>query len=360
MIPRQHYLDRATLTKEVDRLFRGSFEFVALAPELAKDGDFVCLDYYNTSIVVQNFGGEIKAFENICTHRFNRIQADDWGNRPLICRYHGWRFDSQGCPVGAVARIEAGAAQTGDDLCLPRYRVERCGQFIFIAREDDGVGLRDYLGPFYETLESISLHIGPRHKFTNIEHAANWKLLVENVVDTTHCSVVHRESFVSFGFCRVPVEKTTIAGLHSSWHVPRVAAEREGARRRALEHLSNRSFVHDSFYHIYIFPNLFIASTEGVSFYVGQALPHEPDRTVLRVRYLEPALALSDKHRQRQDVLNEHASASSLGIIAEDRPILEAIQKGMAMSSKPGALLKGEPRIESFFDSYARLMADSA
>jgi phenylpropionate dioxygenase-like ring-hydroxylating dioxygenase large terminal subunit len=360
VIPRQHYLDRDALKREVDCLFRGSFEFVALAPELANDGDFVCLDYYATSIVVQNFRGEIKAFENICTHRFNRIQADDWGNRPLICRYHGWRFDSEGCPVGAVARVEAKAAQSGQDLCLPRYRVERCGQFIFIARGDDGASLKNYLGPFYETLKFISLHIGPRHKFTNIEHAANWKLLVENVIDTSHCSVVHQESFVSFGFCRVPVEQTTIAGLHSSWHVPRVPTKREGARRRALEHLSNRNFVHDSFYHIYIFPNLFIASTEGVSFYVGQALPLEPDRTVLRVRYLEPALTLSDKHRHRQDVLNEQASASSLDIIAEDRPILEAIQKSMAKSSKPGVLLKGEPRIGSFFDGYARLMADRA
>jgi phenylpropionate dioxygenase-like ring-hydroxylating dioxygenase large terminal subunit len=357
VIPRRHYLDRDILTREVVRLFRGSFEFVALASELADDGDFVCVDYCETSIVVQNFKSEIRAFENICTHRFNRIQTDDCGNRPLICRYHGWRFDAEGCPVGAAARVEE--TKTGEDLCLPRYRVERCGQFIFVARHDTGVELRDYLGPFYETLEAISPHIGLCHKFTNIDHAANWKLLVENVIDSTHCSVVHRESFVSFGFCRVPVEKTTIAELHSSWHVPRVATDREGARRRALAHLSNRSFVHDSFYHIYIFPNLFIASTEGVSFYVGQALPLGPDRTVLRARYLEPAITLSDKHRQRQDVLNAHASASSLDIIGEDQPILEAIQRGMAVSSKPGALLKGEPRIASFFDNYARLMADS-
>jgi phenylpropionate dioxygenase-like ring-hydroxylating dioxygenase large terminal subunit len=29
---------------------------------------------------VQNFKGKIKAFQNVCAHRFNRIQPDQRGN----------------------------------------------------------------------------------------------------------------------------------------------------------------------------------------------------------------------------------------------------------------------------------------
>lgn len=359
MIPRLNYFDKNILQTEVDRLFRASFEFIALAPELLNDGDFVCLEYANTSIVVQNFRGVIKAFENICTHRFNRIQVEDRGNRSLTCRYHGWRFDADGCPLGAADRIEDMGPETQAALCLPKYRVDRCGQFFFVARGDEAASLKDYLGSFFQVLEKISEHIGREVHFGNIPHAANWKLLVENVIDSTHCSVVHRDSFVAFGFCRTPVEEVVTESRHSSWHVPRVPTEREGARQRALAHLSSRPYAHDSFYHIFIFPNLFIASTEGASFYVGQAMPVTPDKTVLRARYFEPAILLSDRHRVRQDVLNDGTTASSLQIVEEDKPILESIQQRMMISSRPGALLKNEPRVRYFFNQYLNVMTDT-
>jgi phenylpropionate dioxygenase-like ring-hydroxylating dioxygenase large terminal subunit len=54
--------------------------------------------------VLQNFKGEIRAFANICSHRFNRIQTEPRGNRPLMCAYHGWNFDESGFPRGMPRR----------------------------------------------------------------------------------------------------------------------------------------------------------------------------------------------------------------------------------------------------------------
>lgn len=356
MIPRENYYRSDVLDRELERLFESGFEFVCLLSEVANDRDFVCIDYRGCAVVVQNFKGELKAFQNVCTHRFNAIQFQERGNRPLTCQYHGWNFNSDGCPIGAEARVVS-AAGGAPDLCLPEYAIETCGQFVFANRRESSLTLRAFLGGYYDVLEEISRHLGPVTLFRGVPHKANWKLLVENVVDNVHCPILHRDTFVAFGFCRKPVEQTEVDGPHSSWHVPRVEIAREKLRARAMAHLDARAYKHNSFYHIYIFPNLFIASTEGASFYIGHALPTGADETMLRARYLAPNVELPDTHQARQDLLNTQSQASGLRIIEEDRAILESIQRGVHLSSKPGAISKGEPRVEAFMQTYTAMMA---
>ncbi|VXD00998.1 aromatic ring-hydroxylating oxygenase subunit alpha [Sphingomonas sp. 8AM] len=359
MIPRGHYYRDDVLEQEINCLFQSGYEFVCLLSEVANDKDFVCIDYRGCAVVVQNFKGELRAFQNVCTHRFNAIQHDERGNRSLTCQYHGWTFNSRGCPIGVEARVVSGSGGALD-LCLPEYRIDTCGQFVFIKRSASDLTLPEFLGGYYAVLEEISQHLGPVTLFRSVPHKANWKVLVENVIDNVHCPILHRDTFVAFGFCRTPVEQTEIDGPHSSWHVPRVEIAREKLRARAMAHLDARAYKHNSFYHIYIFPNLFIASTEGASFYIGHALPIGPETTSLRARYLGPRVELKEAHRARQDVLDAQSEASGLRIVEEDRFILESIQRGVRLSTKPGAIVKGEPRIEAFMKTYVALMDGNA
>ena len=89
MIPKLNYQSAAVLDEEMRLLFKGGFQFAALATELAGNRDFVVVEQHDCSIVVQNFKGELRAFQNVCSHRFNKIQTEERGNRPLTCRYHG-------------------------------------------------------------------------------------------------------------------------------------------------------------------------------------------------------------------------------------------------------------------------------
>lgn len=356
MIPTDHYYSQPVFERELERLFERGFEFVGMATELQNDKDFVCVDYSGCAIVVQNFKGTIKAFKNVCSHRFNKLQTEAAGNRPLVCGYHGWSYNAAGEPIGVGNRIED-VADIQQLLCLTEYRVELCGQFVFVSRDPAGGTLHEFLGSFYPVLENLGASLGPRIHLGHVPHKANWKVLVENVIDNYHCALLHRETFVSFGFCRSPVEDVVVEDVHSSWHVPRTAMKRDGLRKRALSHLQGRNFAHDSFYHLYIFPNLFIASTEGISFYIGHALPLGPEETILRVRYFEPKVELKPSERVRQDMLNEQTRTYGLEIVEEDRPILENIQKGVRLANNPGVVVKGEPRISAFMSRYNELMA---
>ena len=356
MIPRESYYRPEILRQELERLFTPHYQFGALTSELQSDRDFVCVDFEGTAVVLQNFKGEIRAFANVCSHRFNRIQTEDRGNRPLTCSYHGWTFDQSGFPHG-MPRREGFSLEDRERLCLTRYKVETCGSFVFFRKGDDGPSLREYLGRFYELIEQISAYFGPEIESGVTLHAANWKLLVENVLECYHCGIVHQDTFVrTLGIGKAPIEDATFDGPHSSSHFPRSAINSETRRQKALAYLESRAFAHDSFFHIYVFPNLFISSTQGLSFYVGHALPVSSTRTNLRFRLFEPKLELTRGQRAGQDLINRSGAELGRKVIDEDRTILEQIQRGIELSEKPGIIGQDEVRIARFMDVYERVM----
>lgn len=360
MIAKAAFLDEDVLRQETQALFINGYVFVGLTTELANERDFVTIDYAGAAIVVQNFKGELRAFQNVCAHQFAKVQFEPRGNRPLMCRYHGWNYDASGYPFGIPKRSEYKLSDVPREcLALKPYRVETCGIFVFVASVDCLFDLPTFLGSFRETLEELSRHIGPEYKFAEIPHAANWKLLVENVLDNYHCTTLHPQTFLADGFCRNAPEQVVADGLHSSFHVPRTPVpneEQERRRRRFLSHLAKRSLTHDSYFHIFVFPNLFVASTEGTTFFVGQALPQAAEQTNLRIRYLEPA-GLPSRSRSRQEMVNQTYSENGLKIIVEeDLPVLETVQRGLAISDNPGFIGEGEVRIRTWREAYTRAM----
>ena len=55
--------------KELDLLFRTSWQAVASLSDLPNDGDFLTRDLFGTPIIVRNFGGTIRTFLDRCRGR---------------------------------------------------------------------------------------------------------------------------------------------------------------------------------------------------------------------------------------------------------------------------------------------------
>lgn len=357
LLDRRAYFDDSIHKEEIEKIYFSRFQFAGLTSELSKHRDFVTLNMPGLSAVVQNFNGQLRAFHNICSHRFNLIQWEPRGNRPLTCRYHAWSYDAEGNPLGDKSCRMISANSTDETLRLKKLRLEVCGMFVFVALEDVNHSLREQLGEFYDVLEQLSMHIGKEMYFNHVPHAANWKLLVENVIECLHCGVVHPTTFVKkLGVGRIPLEQVLFSNDSSSGHTPAANTENKDNRLKYLAHLDRRIFKHKSFYHIHIMPNLFIASAEGLSFYIGHAVPTTANSTLLAVRYFEPAIDYSEHERMLQDVINEQTIKLGLQVLDEDRTILERVQQGIELTDKHGALDKEEVRIAHFMRSYKHLM----
>ena len=356
MIPVSNYICPEAFILEISALFTKGWQFVAMSDDVANDKDFICVELPGVSIVLQNFSGTLKAFRNVCPHRLNLIQTEERGNRPLVCSYHGWAFDVEGQPKTLPPR--QGFPQPSDSrVCLERFHVESCGRFIFVSMERSPEPLDEFLGEFAPLLIELSDAMGAQTDFDKVEHAANWKLLVENVLECYHCGYVHSETFVKgLGVGRKPIADVRIERRHSSSHFPKSPTQRDALKSRAVAHLASRKFAHDSFFHVHIFPNLFISSTEGAAFYVGHAIPITVEKTVLRTRFFGPNVDLDARTQARQDLIDKQGASLGKTVINEDKVVLEATQKGMAVANRDPWLGLEEVRIAAFAAAYQDAM----
>jgi phenylpropionate dioxygenase-like ring-hydroxylating dioxygenase large terminal subunit len=340
MLAKKWYTDKKSIEFEIDDIFKKNWIYVGLDFYLKNNNDFVTIEIGSSSIVVQNFKGKLVAFQNICSHRLKRIQTKEKGNRPLVCEYHGWSYDENGVP--RIPKRDSFDMIQIDCLNLKKYKLEVCGKFIFVNLDGDNASsLTDYLGDYYEELHKISDFIDlSEFEEKPIIHRANWKLLVENVLEGYHCPLVHRESLVSLGYCiDYPVE-IKFQNKHSSWHSPKLINKQKAVHEK-LNFLQERCFIHESFYHIYIFPNLFISSTSGTFFYIGDLRPITENKTNLDCKFFGPLYKtdLQPKEKSLNSAMFKQNVESAMSVILEDLPMVEGCQKGMTESSQVNGIL---------------------
>ena len=144
------------------------------------------------SDLIRNFAGELKAFLNVCSHRFSAIRRECRGNGPLQCQYHGWVYDKNGLPAG-IANIKEFADITDSrrkELALEEWQVETCGELIFIRRQSSE-SLRDWLGEAWPSVEAIGSALGEQLDCNRMMIDSNWKVAVENTIENYHVRSVH-------------------------------------------------------------------------------------------------------------------------------------------------------------------------
>jgi phenylpropionate dioxygenase-like ring-hydroxylating dioxygenase large terminal subunit len=354
MLNKQHYSSKASLDKDFEAIFSESWLYVGNKSELINKNDFLTVELCKKSIVVQNINGQIGAFQNICAHRFNRIQIEKKGNRPFYCQYHGWSYDKNGIP-----KVPQKNTFNKEELAckkLVKYQVDICGEFVFVNLNlQNEVSLKSYLGDIYSEIETLSKHIGVQISSDNLMHHANWKLLVENVLEGYHCPLVHRESLVKSGFCTKMATDIQFLGYHNKWHSHKVNNHFVNRKSAKLAFLDNRSYKHESFYHIFIYPSLVISSSEGLLFYVGNILPDSYNKTNLIIRFFAPILEgeLAIKDKYLYEAFLTSAIESGKQVLLEDKPMVEGCQKGLEEDSIQTGILSEieEVRIIHFHKS---------
>lgn len=348
-----HYTNREYFDKEILDVFEANWQFACMKSELEERFSYFVVEYSQNSYFLTNTGKDgIRAFKNVCTHRANKIFLDDFGKRPIMCLYHNWTYNSKGKPINAFAK-EFFEAPEESALLLDQYEVQIVGEFVFVNIGKSKQTIEDQLGVFHDKLLEISEALGKKIVYSSNLHHSNWKLLAENVLECHHCLAVHKNSLVErLGLGLKPFINFEFFKGNSSGHLPIDEGQISLKRKKLLKYLDNREFKHDSYYHLFIFPNLFISSTEGISFYIGHALPNDFCETNLRTRYFECKIKNMEEYRNYQDFVNTDIVNFGNEILNEDKKIIQNVQKGLAISNKSLYLNKEEFRIKEFQEHY--------
>lgn len=346
------YLSSEVFKQDV-HLFQNIWLFAGFKYEIEKRGDYLVKKFPFGEIVIRNFGDKIKAFFNICPHRFSRLFSESTGNSIIECPYHGWRFDEDGKPSAIPHKKECfGDLNDLENLSLKFIELEICGEFIFIRvfKDENSPTLIDYLGKDYSTLIDASKFLTNKIDTHEYEFNANWKIVIENSLEEYHLLKVHPETLAQV---LSPGIKYKFESFSSTSNIE--LKENNALKLKKIKTLFNESLDLSGYQHTFIFPNLAIATTEGVSFFIQEAWPTSEDTT----RYISHGFLPTFKTSCASMIQNQIAEQyknTNRKIFNEDLSICNGIQ--IALNSAinySGILGKREERILHFQNIYLKL-----
>jgi choline monooxygenase len=321
-IPATWYSDPEVYERERDAVFARSWHFVGLGSQIAQTGDYVATTIAGWSIVVvMDVDGERWAFHNVCRHRAGPLVWDGAGTcgASFVCRYHGWAYDLDGS-LRHARDFGDGAPTDG----LWPMAVDTWRGLVFVNPDGAAPPLLEWLGGFADQCAEF-----PIESFTvTTDHAedldANWKTYADNYLEGYHLPLVHPAltKQVDAKQYRVDVSDDGTWCLHSA--PPRDAAPVAG---RWLWHWPNLA--------LNVYP-------DGMN--VERFLPAGPERTTIAYTYLFAPGG--------EGV--EESIATSVLLLAEDRRIVEAVQRNLDAGRYDTGLLS--PRHEGAVAAFHGLL----
>ena len=239
-----------------------------------------------------------------------------------------------------------------ESLKLESWLVEKCGLFVFIKNHDDGRSLKEHLGEAYEQLLEFTKAIGKQVARDEITINANWKVIIENSLESYHIWSVHPNSLGKYGAVE---EKYLLYGLHSIYKSNPKKVDLKW--KRFLANVGNRSLKVDGYQHYFVFPMLTLATFSGMSLTVHVINPLSPHTT--KVTNHTFMGKLNDERLEETLFSMNSQSTADLTRVAweEDKPICEQVQLGISeIKAKDGIFCREEQRVYEFHKAYVQLM----
>jgi choline monooxygenase len=218
-IPWSWYSDPSILARELERIFRCSWQYAGHLGELQGPGSYFASETGPVPIVVTlDADGKLRALVNVCRHRGALVAVGAGKRGTLQCPYHAWTYGLDG-RLRAAPRGDADPALDPSCMGLVPAAVGTWGPFVFANPGPDAEPLADALGDLPHVVAEQGLDID-RLRFNRrvrFEIHANWKIALENFLECYHCPVNHPGLVEVIDERRIQLEA---AGLRTSQLFP--------------------------------------------------------------------------------------------------------------------------------------------
>lgn len=349
-LPNSAYWDHGVFDAECNFLQTSTWTMVGLKRDLPNSNDFITANVAGRPVTIQNFGGVLKAFDNICSHRHCLIRKEERGRGPLRCPYHSWTYDSAGVPISIpVDDAFEFRAEEREKLALYEWQVAFCGELIFVCASFEALSLEDQLGAAFSDLSELSGAFGVEVDRIVSDYDANWKICVENTLDEYHARFVHPTTFRHILGNDFYYDYAAFGSNMRAPAIPDYLAKWAKVER-LLGPMPTRT---QDYFHYHLFPTTTFASSFGASFSVQQFTPLGPAKTRLVSRLF---FATSKASENIIASLAESAKEFNQVVFEEDRIICNQVQEGIQHSRQHGVIGKYEQRIAHFQESLKKIL----
>ncbi|MDH3740472.1 MAG: Rieske (2Fe-2S) protein [Hyphomicrobiales bacterium] len=167
-LPAEWYFDPAIFAREREAIFYRTWVYQCAANELPEPGDYYCGSVADQEIfIVRGGDGILRAFYNVCSHRAHPLLEGQGNARLIVCPYHQWCYQADGCFRGARGK-DALKDWSPENADLKPVRLEEYAGLLFVNLDADA----EPLAP--QGRQAFGLHYGgvPRGRQSDARHAA--------------------------------------------------------------------------------------------------------------------------------------------------------------------------------------------
>jgi len=351
------YTSAELFAREQSQLLEPAWHCIGSLSDITRQGDFFTAELLGRPLIVWRCKDGPQTFANVCAHRGCMLTHRDHGSQEkLRCQYHGWEYNEQGdtCRIPdakSFRPLEKGG------LGLARFRTETAGQLIFVCLQPEPPPLKEFLGQPYAMCEEL---FGPDRQAVmswTYEVACNWKVALENTLESYHIECIHPSTFVS-----APDEKSCRHEIYDEWTAFYTSHEDPRAYIRffnnALHRLAGRPQV--EYMHAHSYPGLGIVQMSLLSWFAALQ-PMAVDRTRIVVRAFclrgdRPGLG----GRMAFAFLSRWGRSFIKKFMSEDAGVYEPLQRGLSSTDHPsGGLISVREERIFHFQEWVRKHSDS-
>jgi choline monooxygenase len=196
-LPNRAYTDDAFLGDEYAQVLGRGWIGIAFESDAAQPGDmYPVLAAGQPLLVVRGHDDQIRVFHNVCRHRGATLLGEPCSKKAtIVCPYHGWTYSLEGAlrvtpHFSGADDHDHPTLETGtQDLIEVRSGI--WNHVVMVNLSSDAVPLKDWTAGLDARWAPFNIkNMAPGGNMT-FEFNANWKLVLENFLESYHLPTVH-------------------------------------------------------------------------------------------------------------------------------------------------------------------------
>ncbi|RLT95678.1 aromatic ring-hydroxylating oxygenase subunit alpha [Ketobacter sp.] len=196
------YIDPAFAKKELQTLWKKTWQFACREEHIPEVGDYYVYDLEHYSFIITRVAeNDIRAYYNACLHRGTKLRASGTEGcaSEFRCPFHGWSWNIDGTSKNVVCDWDFPHVDK-KSMCLPQAKVETLGGFVFVNMDENAPTLAEYIGA--DAMAHINKwKLEDRYIVAHVTKVipANWKLTMEAFMEAYHVLETHPQVAPSNG-----------------------------------------------------------------------------------------------------------------------------------------------------------------
>ncbi|TAL03084.1 MAG: aromatic ring-hydroxylating dioxygenase subunit alpha [Rhodospirillaceae bacterium] len=190
-VPTSWFLDRAIHEREIERIWKKSWQMACRLDEVAEVGDTYVYDIATLSIVIVRAAhDQIKAYYNSCLHRGRPLRDCPGNVSQLKCPFHGFTWSLDGALQGVPSRDQFPTINN-KNFRLPEVQVALWGGFVFINPDLEAPPLSEYMGSLPKQFQRLPLDNRVKTVHVSAILKCNWKVAQDAFLEAFHVHTTH-------------------------------------------------------------------------------------------------------------------------------------------------------------------------